>query len=94
MLLACAVLLGVPSVPSTRASHGETVFFEAPAELLRPSTRPHALAQLQALGGRGRALEVRVRPGGSVCLGRVSVALDLFAGVVRPAAPAQVRPRR
>jgi hypothetical protein len=48
-LLACAVPWLVPASPAS-ASHTQGVFFEAPRQLLEPSTRPAAIATLQHLG--------------------------------------------
>jgi hypothetical protein len=68
VLLGCAALLGaVASVPATAlASHGETNYFEGSTDLLTASTRPHAIAQLQALGVKALRIELswyNVAPG-------------------------------
>lgn len=55
-LVAVALLapfLGAALAPApARAAHAQALTFEAPAELLSPRTRPHALAQLDSLGVR------------------------------------------
>ncbi len=54
LLLALAVVVpGALGTDAANAWHNETVFFEAPAELLSPVTRPHVLSQLQGLGVHG-----------------------------------------
>jgi hypothetical protein len=52
LLTACLALgfAAFAGAPVASASHTQAVYFEAPRDLLNPSTRPHALAQLQALG--------------------------------------------
>lgn len=48
-----AALLAVLSLPAAApASRGQTVYFEAPRDLLSPATRDQALAQLDGLGAR------------------------------------------
>ena len=52
--------------PVASASHSQIDFFEAPAQLLSASARPHALAQLQTLGVRALRVELHwhdVAPG-------------------------------
>ncbi len=53
-LLTAAALLGAGALgaPAALASHNETVFFEAPRDLLSPVTQAEALKQLQSLGVR------------------------------------------
>lgn len=52
LLTACLTLGAAAAVaaPVASASHNETVYFEAPRDLLVAKTRPHALQQLQSLG--------------------------------------------
>ncbi len=40
------------------ASHGQTLFFEAPSELLNPATRGEAIEQMQHLGVKGVRIEL------------------------------------
>jgi hypothetical protein len=51
-LVGCLAALGglFSFAPVALASHGETVFFEAPTQLLSPAARPAAITQMQALG--------------------------------------------
>ena len=49
-LLAALTLGALASAPAALASHGEAVYFEGSTDLLSPVTRPHAIAQMQALG--------------------------------------------
>lgn len=46
------------TAPAALASHDETVFFEGSTDLLSPATRPHAIAQLQALGVKALRVEL------------------------------------
>ncbi len=56
-MIAClALACGCSSAAS--ASHAEGVFFEAPAELLRPATRPSTIATLQKLGVTALRIEL------------------------------------
>ena len=59
VLLCCAVLGALASVPATAvASHNEAVYFEGSTDLLSPVTRPHAIAQMQALGVEALRVEL------------------------------------
>ena len=58
-LLACSALAcGTVGASQAQASTSQKLYFEAPADLLNPSTRPHALVQLQALGVRALRVEL------------------------------------
>ncbi len=60
-VLLCAVAFGtLASAPATSAlaSHSETVYFEGSTDLLTAATRPHAIAQLQALGVKALRVEL------------------------------------
>jgi len=58
-LLCTAVLAALMSVPATAlASHNEAAYFEGSTDLLSPVTRPHAIAQLQALGVKALRVEL------------------------------------
>ncbi len=48
--LACALLAGSAGAAQALASHDQITYFEGSSVLLNPSTRPHALVQLQYLG--------------------------------------------
>jgi hypothetical protein len=68
LLLAMLVSAPVCAVlgPAALASSGEVTYFEAPALLLNPSTRPATLATLERLGVRALRVELRwhdVAPG-------------------------------
>lgn len=54
--LALGALMGVPA--AALASHGEAVYFEGSTDLLSRATRPHAIAQLQALGVTALRIEL------------------------------------
>jgi hypothetical protein len=59
--LLCTAALGAlaSASPTTAlASHGQAVYFEGSSDLLSPVTRPHALAQLQALGVKALRVEL------------------------------------
>ena len=57
--LLCSVALGaLASAPSAGASRGEAVYFEGSTDLLSSVTRPHAIAQLQALGVKALRVEL------------------------------------
>ena len=61
LLLACATVLGalMSCAPTTAlASHGEAIYFEGSTDLLSPVTRPHAIAQMQALGVKALRVEL------------------------------------
>ncbi len=53
-VLACLAVLvaALAGAVPAEASTGQTVFFEAPQDLLNPQTRPGALTQIQQLGAR------------------------------------------
>jgi hypothetical protein len=56
--LLCSLALGaLTGAPSALASHNEAVYFEGSTDLLSPVTRPHAIAQLQALGVKALRVE-------------------------------------
>jgi hypothetical protein len=69
LLLVCGTVLGalMSYAPTTAlASHGEAVYFEGSTDLLSPVTRPHAIAQMQALGVKALRVELswyEVAPG-------------------------------
>jgi hypothetical protein len=54
--LTLGALAGVPA--AAVASHNEAVYFEGSTELLNAATRPHAIAQLQALGVKALRVEL------------------------------------
>jgi hypothetical protein len=57
--LLCSLALGaMASAPSALASHSQAVYFEGSSDLLSPVTRPHALAQMQALGVKALRVEL------------------------------------
>lgn len=56
--VATCATLGVGGAVPALASHGQTAFFEAPHELLNPSTRPKALAEMQMLGVKAIRVEL------------------------------------
>jgi hypothetical protein len=59
LALACAALaLAALGATPAQASHGQAMFFEANSELLNPSARAKALAQLQWLGVRALRVEL------------------------------------
>jgi hypothetical protein len=55
--LPVAMLGAFPS--PAQADHGQTVFFEAPSQLLNPAQRNGAIAQLKALGVKALRIELR-----------------------------------
>jgi hypothetical protein len=57
-LALCALLGGAGGAGQALASHSQLTFFEGSGDLLDPATRPHALAQLQALGVRALRVEL------------------------------------
>jgi hypothetical protein len=58
-LLGCSALAcGMVGASQAQASTSQKLYFEAPSDLLNPSTRPHALVQLQALGVRALRVEL------------------------------------
>ena len=56
-LLAGVALWFLPAAAAS-ASHTQGVFFEAPRQLLEPSTRPAAIATLQHLGVGALRIEI------------------------------------
>jgi len=57
--IACSALLcGTVGASQALASTSQKLYFEASSDLLNPSTRPHALVQLQALGVRALRVEL------------------------------------
>jgi hypothetical protein len=56
--LAGLTLGALASAPAALASHNEAVYFEGSTDLLTRVTRPHAIAQLQALGVRALRVEM------------------------------------
>src|ERR1035437_3925285 len=57
-LLATLTLGVLASAPAAMASHSEAVYFEGSTDLLSPITRPHAIAQMQALGVKALRVEL------------------------------------
>jgi hypothetical protein len=57
-LLACALAAAALAAPTALASHSQPSFFEGSTELLSAKTRPHALAQMQALGVKALRVEL------------------------------------
>jgi hypothetical protein len=65
-LFACATFAGSLGASQALASHGQSTYFEGSTALLEPSTRAHALAQLQHLGVKALRVELQwgfVAPG-------------------------------
>jgi hypothetical protein len=63
--LAATLALGGVGAGQALASHSELTYFEGSTDLLNPSTRPHALSQLQSLGVKALRVELywyRVAP--------------------------------
>ena len=56
-VLACLVVAGGYASDAS-ASHGESVFFEAPSELLNPATRPSAISTLRHMGVTALRIEL------------------------------------
>ena len=57
--LACSALAcGAVGAGQAQASTSQKLYFEAPMDLLNPSTRPHALVQLQTLGVKALRVEL------------------------------------
>jgi hypothetical protein len=57
-LLVTAVVAAATDAAPVLASHNEAVYFEASTDLLSARTRPHALAQLRALGVKALRVEL------------------------------------
>lgn len=57
-LLLSSLLAGTAGAGQALASHGQLTYFEGGSDLVQPSTRPHALTQLQALGVRALRVEL------------------------------------
>jgi hypothetical protein len=56
--LACGLAACAASVAPALASHSQANYFEGSSDLLSPRTRPHALAQMQALGVKALRIEL------------------------------------
>ncbi|MHB8533647.1 MAG: hypothetical protein ACYDC2_13090, partial [Solirubrobacteraceae bacterium] len=54
----CCAVLGAAVAPTAQAAHSQTTFFEAPAVLLNPLTRPATMATLQRLGVKALRVEL------------------------------------
>jgi hypothetical protein len=74
-LLLCALLSGAAGSGQALASHGQLTYFEGSTDLLEPSSRPHAVAQLQHLGVRALRMEL---PWASVAPGSTSATRPAF----------------
>jgi hypothetical protein len=74
-LLAAVALGGLTSAPAALASHTQAMYFEGSSDLLEPSTRPQAIAQLQALGVKALRVEL---PWYSVAPGQGSASKPSF----------------
>jgi hypothetical protein len=57
-LFACALVAGSAGAAQALASHDQITYFEGSSVLLSPSTRPHALEQLQHLGVKALRVEL------------------------------------
>jgi Cellulase (glycosyl hydrolase family 5) len=57
-MLASALLAGSAGAAQALASHTQLTYFEASTDLLEPSTRPHAITQLQHLGVHALRVEL------------------------------------
>jgi hypothetical protein len=57
-LLACGFAAATLAAPAALASHSQTTYFEGSQDLLNAKTRPHALAQMQALGVKALRVEL------------------------------------
>src|SRR5271155_1292252 len=65
-LLSSTMLAGSFGAAQALASHTQTTYFEASSDLLEPSTRAHAFAQLEHLGVHALRIELyweEVAPG-------------------------------
>ena len=65
-LLATALVAGSAGASQALASNNQTTYFEGAAVLLNPSTRPHAMEQMQHLGVKALRVELNwdsVAPG-------------------------------
>ncbi len=57
-LLFGTIFAALGAAPAALASHNQAVYFEGSTDLLSRSTRPHAIAQLQALGVKALRVEM------------------------------------
>ena len=57
-LLACGLAAAALAAPAALASHAQTTYFEGSNTLLSAKTRPHAIAQMQALGVKALRVEL------------------------------------
>jgi hypothetical protein len=57
-LLACSLAASALAAPTALASHSQSTFFEGSNQLLSARTRPHALAQMTALGVKALRVEL------------------------------------
>jgi hypothetical protein len=57
-LLICAIAASALAAPAALASHAQTTFFEGSQDLLSAKTRPHAIAQMRALGVKALRVEL------------------------------------
>jgi hypothetical protein len=59
-LLACLTVAGAAALDagSALASHGQSLFFEAPSQFLNPAARPEAVEQMQHLGVKAVRIEL------------------------------------
>ncbi|HEY2571443.1 MAG TPA: hypothetical protein VGI27_08210 [Solirubrobacteraceae bacterium] len=57
-LLVCGLAAAALAAPTALASHSQTTYFEGSQDLLNAKTRPHALAQMQALGVKALRVEL------------------------------------
>jgi hypothetical protein len=57
-LLVCGFAAAALAAPAAFASHSQTTYFEGSQDLLNAKTRPHALAQMQALGVKALRVEL------------------------------------
>lgn len=56
--IAVSVLAALAGASAASASRGQTVYFEGSTDLLHAATRPHAIAQMQALGVKALRIEM------------------------------------
>jgi len=57
-VFACALAAAALGAAPALASHSQSTYFEGSSDLLSPRTRPHALAQMQALGVKALRVEL------------------------------------
>ncbi len=58
ILIACGLAAAALAAPTAQASHSQTTYFEGSNTLLSARTRPHAIAQMQALGVKALRVEL------------------------------------